>query len=1158
VSDSLQANPDQPVPGPYRLVSRRVFLRTAAGGAAGAATWSLLGAGRAKAQARGDVQSQQQVRTASATTSRGPAASIVSFDSGWLFGSFVTDSDQPGFDDSALETVTLPHTVAPLSWQNWNPSTWEQTWIYRKHFDAPADAGGLRLFLDFQAAITASTITLNGTVVTRYVGGYLPFSAEITNQLQPTGNILAVTLNSEFNIDVPPDRPAPYISTSVDFWQPGGIYRDVQLRAVPQVFIADVFAQPVSVLDPANTQVQVQVTVDAALVPQDPVTAVIELLDPDGRKNPVATITAPVTVTGTGQTTVTATLENLPAITLWDPDNPKLYNVVTTLYIGSDPLHDYQVRIGFREASFTLNGFFLNGNRVKLFGLNRHQFFPFAGGSMPDRVQARDAWILRKELNCNVVRCSHYPQSEAFYEAADELGLMVWEEIPGWGYFGDAAWQESAYDDLQQMIVRDRNHPSVIVWGSMPNEAGEHVAEYTLYNDLAHATDPSRQTGGDGSTTDASFVFDVFSEHDYSSVTDADGVRWPTLLPPSDAAGRPYLVCEAVGTLSGPAVYFRRIDTQFVQQGEAIAHAIVQNISYSKDAYCGVIAWAGFDYESGSGNEYQGIKYVGVVDVFRVPKPGAAIYQAQVGPSVQKVIAPAFYWDFGSTSPVTSLSSAMICSNLDSLKVYVGGDLFATLTPDTTNYGSLPYPPSFADFSAVDGSALPGLRIDGYLGGLKVASRSFSADPSHDRLELAVDDPSIDGDGVDATRVALRAVDRYGNQRPYVDGLVTLSIEGPGVLVGDSPLDFGATGGTGAVWVRSLPGSPGEITVQASHPTLGEATAVVRVAEVANGGSPVAYGALTVAASPALVPPGGATTVTATLTNNGLLRLDEVKFTVSVPDGWTTAAQTPVSFTGVPSGRTVTASWQVTLPSDADPGQEPVQVQAVYTAGGQRGVTYQTIDVLSVYATLAAAFNNTGISDDSDIAEADFDGVGNSYSTQALAAAGLTPGATITRDGLTFTWPDAQPGQPDNVVAEGQTILLSGSGTTLGIIGAGSPSESGSGTVYYTDGTASSFSITLDNYFDPPKDNDVIATLSYINDTNPATAGDNGQPGQRAQTVHVFYTSAPITEGKTVQGIELPSGGTIPASGRISGMHIFALAIGPLSATGAPLTGPAS
>jgi beta-galactosidase len=321
----------------------------------------------------------------------------------------------------------------------------------------------------------------------------------------------------------------------------------------------------------------------------------------------------------------------------------------------------------------------------------------------------------------------------------------------------------------------------------------------------------------------------------------------------------------------------------------------------------------------------------------------------------------------------------------------------------------------------------------------------------------------------------------------------------------------------------------------------------------------VPYGSLTVSSSPALVAAGSSATVTATLTNNGLPEFDEVTFTVTVPDGWTATARTPVTVRGVRSGATVTASWQVALPPAANPGQAPVQVGAVYTShdrggAGQRGVTYQTVDLLSTQATLADAFNNAGISDDSDVSAADFDGVGNSYSAQALAAAGLAPGATVTHDGITFTWPDTQPGQPDNAVAEGQTILLSGSGTTLGILGAGSPSaESGPGTVYYTDGSTSTFSVTLDNYFDASTGNDTIATLSYCNDSNAATAGDNGAPGQRDQAVYVFYTSAPLTAGKPVQAVTLPTGGTVPASGRISGIHVFALAIGPLTATGQPL-----
>jgi hypothetical protein len=255
-------------------------------------------------------------------------------------------------------------------------------------------------------------------------------------------------------------------------------------------------------------------------------------------------------------------------------------------------------------------------------------------------------------------------------------------------------------------------------------------------------------------------------------------------------------------------------------------------------------------------------------------------------------------------------------------------------------------------------------------------------------------------------------------------------------------------------------------------------------------------------------------------------------------------------------GRTARASWRVTVPAGAHPGQDPVTVQAVYTAGQQRGVTYSSVDVLRAYASLAGAFNNAGISDDSAVSAANFDGVGNSFSAQALAAAGLGPGATVTHDGITFTWPAGPPGQPDNVVAQGQTILVSGSGTTLGFLGAGSPaSESGTGTVYYTDGSTSSFTITLDNYFSPPATgNDIIATLPYLNDSDAATAG--GTAGKRNQTVYVFYTSAALTVGKTVQAVTLPAGGTIPSGGgRISGLHVFALGIGPLSARGVPLSG---
>jgi beta-galactosidase len=776
----------------------------------------------------------------SASTVRGPAAGTVSFDAGWLFGPASAGSSLPEFDDSTLAAVTLPHTVVPLSWRNWDPSAWERLWVYRKHFDAPPGTDGMRVFGDFAAAMTRATVTLNGVEVADHLGGYLPFSAEITDQLRPDGNVLAVRLDSTFNLNVPPSRPTPYASTSVDFWQPGGIYRDVRLRVVPQVFLADVFAKPVNVLDAAARQVVVEVTVDAAVVPAGPAQVVVELRD--GART-IASARVPAVITHEGQAMVTATLDGLGDITLWDIDRPKLYHVVATLLVNGSPQHEYRVRTGFREATFSLDGFYLNGRRVRLFGLNRHQFFPFAGGAMPARVQARDAQILRCELNCTMVRCSHYPQSEAFYDACDELGLMAWEEAPGWGYLGDDSWLALAYRDIGKMIIRDRNHPSIIVWGARLNETPNNSAFYTRTNELAHALDDSRPTAGAmaGLRLTRDYEQDVFGEDDYSSVTDAAGVKRPVLEPPVDGVGRPYLVSEAVGTLSGPAIYYRRTDSQAVQQGQAAAHGRVHDIAACDERYCGLLGWSGFDYPSGSGNQYQGVKYTGVVDLFRIPKPGAAIYQAQADPRIAPVIAPAFYWDFGPMSPVTGLPAAMICANLDRLEVYVGREHFAALTPDTARYPDLAYPPSFVDFSAVDGSSLPELRIDGYLGSVKVASRSLAADPSGDVLALAVDDAEIDGDGVDATRLTFRAVDRYGAPRPYVTGRVTLNLEGPAVLIGDNPFDFAATGGAGAAWIRSRPASRGTVTVRASHPSLGSAVANTWVRAAREAGSPVSY-----------------------------------------------------------------------------------------------------------------------------------------------------------------------------------------------------------------------------------------------------------------------------------------------------------------------------
>jgi beta-galactosidase len=741
----------------------------------------------------------------------------------WLFGQYVPGCTGPDFDDSRMTPVTVPHCVAPLSWQRWDPTSWEDLWVYRQHFDAPAALRSGRAFLRLEGVLSTATVYVNGTRVGAGEGGYLPLTCELTGLLRATGNVVAVTVDGRWRQDVPPDVPRFARPSAIDFYQPAGIYRPVTLSAAPKTYVSDVFAQPVSVLTPDRG-----LTVRCELNTSVPVTDEVRVSVGVSQGGPVLS-TSSVTMDGLprGTTTVALGLTGLGAIRLWDVDDPALCDVTVTLDVGGLRAHQRSVRTGFRDARFTDEGFFLNGRRLKLFGVNRHQWYPYVGGAMPDRVQRRDAQILKDELNCNMVRCSHYPQSTAFLDACDELGILVWEEIPGWDYVGDKAWRDRIVQDVHDMVVRDRNHPSVIVWGTRVNETLGQLDLYERTDLLAQQLDPSRPCTGAvaGSRGYRSPLYPVaaggstvFSFNDYSRLP------WPgapaPLRPPR--TGVPYLVSEAVGTLVGPPSY-RRTDSVAVQRAQALLHAWVHGRAASDDRYCGLLAWCGFDYPSGWYHSVHGVKYPGVVDFFRIPKLGAAFYRAQVDPAVRAVIEPAFYWDFSRHAPG---ANAMIWSNCERLKVYVGDTHRHTLLPQRALFPHIAYPPFVADLT-VPRHTMPELRIDGYVGGRLAARRRFSADPRLDRLSFVADDAALNADGQDMTRLVVRAVDRYGAQRPYVTGSVSFAIDGPGVLVGDDPFDVEAAGGAGAVWVRTMRGLTGRVTVSATHPVLGTEVVVI-------------------------------------------------------------------------------------------------------------------------------------------------------------------------------------------------------------------------------------------------------------------------------------------------------------------------------------------
>jgi beta-galactosidase len=236
--------------------------------------------------------------------------------------------------------------------------------------------------------MTAATVSVNGHKFPEYKGGYTPFSFELTPHLNfGADNLLTVELDSTERNDIPP------FGGKIDYLTFGGIYRDVQIRVVPQTFIENVYAKPVRPLE-NNRAVVVRCYLNGPV--ERPVKITAEL-----RHGGTLLKEANITVSD-GAPYHDIQLESLGAIQLWDLKNPKLYEIV----VRSDWGDEYRTRIGFREAKFTPAGFRLNDGHIKLRGLNRHQTFPY----MPARVQRRDAWILKHELHCNIVRTSHYPQ----------------------------------------------------------------------------------------------------------------------------------------------------------------------------------------------------------------------------------------------------------------------------------------------------------------------------------------------------------------------------------------------------------------------------------------------------------------------------------------------------------------------------------------------------------------------------------------------------------------------------------------------------------------------------------------------------------------------------------------------------------------------------
>jgi beta-galactosidase len=319
-------------------------------------------------------------------------------------------------------------------------------------------------------------VWLNGEMIQKHKGGYLPFVVDITDQVEvDRENVLLVKLNNENNPTIPPGKPIE----TLDFNWFSGLYRNVDLLVNGKLQISDPIAADrvsaggvrVNYTDVTEESATINIQTDIENYDSTTRNAVLKtvLRDQSGMK--IAELSTDEQPISAGDHHLFQQEIEVDDPSLWSPDSPYLYTLTIELHENGEAIDFWQKRIGIRTIEFTDDHqFVLNGEPLQLRGTNRHQSYPYIGYALSENAQFRDAYKI-KEAGFNFIRIAHYPPDPAFLEAADELGLLFMNAIPGWQFFGDEEFQELALRDVREMIRRDRNHPSIVIWEASLNES---------------------------------------------------------------------------------------------------------------------------------------------------------------------------------------------------------------------------------------------------------------------------------------------------------------------------------------------------------------------------------------------------------------------------------------------------------------------------------------------------------------------------------------------------------------------------------------------------------------------------------------------------------------------------------------------------------------
>lgn len=720
------------------------------------------------------------------------SAVTLPFSDGWLF----QRADEPlartvVFDDSKWESVTLPHTariealVAGKDHPQWQGFCW-----YRKTFELPRELADKNILLRFDGAMNVAEIWVNGTPAGKFMGGYLPYVMDITTLARPGGkNVVAVRLD---NRDNPITGPKPL--ADLDFNLYGGLYRHAQLILkdklhITEPILADKVASggvfvtfPEVSPEAATVKVQTHIKNSDARVRKFTVKAM--LVDAEGRAVEVHESAVAELSSGADREMIQELRVAKP--NLWSPNSPYLYRVRTELVADGKVIDAEETRVGIRRIEITKDGFRINGEKMFLRGCNRHQEYPYIGNALSDAAQYRDALRI-KEAGFDYIRLSHYPQSPAFLDACDELGIVVMNCLMGWQYFGkDPAFAELKYQECRQLIRRDRNHPCVILWEVSLNESDMPKPFIAKTHAIAHEEFPgdqmftcgwtkgydvfiqARQHGGCKKVKDVPCVVSEYGDWEYfAQNAGLEQGKWKDLQPAERNSRQ----------LRGDG------EVRLLQQ--ALNFQEAHNDNLKTTAFADGI-WVMFDYNRGYAPD---IEASGVMDIFRLPKFGYWFFRSQrdanelvAGKPIGPVLFIANYWTPDSPREVR------VFSNCEEVALHLNGKLIERRKPDVSRLTShLKHAPFTFTLDRFEAGAL---RAVGYLAGREVTSFERQTPGKLEALALSFDlgKQPLDGRAADTTLTYVELRDAAGRIVPAGKVPVFFGVDSPATLIGQNPI----------------------------------------------------------------------------------------------------------------------------------------------------------------------------------------------------------------------------------------------------------------------------------------------------------------------------------------------------------------------------------